>query len=237
MNNGRPGVRSSTSDRHGISHPTDNPLRLRAQRCSSQIITPQHRPLFCKFLYSKGKLVHSKLVISRPLRKTSAASLPKENTFSDNQILELQDFFRNKKIFDFSTTTSSETRDHNLPKRRFGKSPFVKRTAHRLKKAPPPEPRYLSMQSSRAHKVFKVFEDTAEVFDVRSVEYTNEGYFNTDNDIDTDEEQQKKAIEINLNSVALGHHNFVREFQREREKSEEVSVRLRPTGRKGSQNN
>ena len=93
------------------------------------------------------------------------------------------------------------------------------------------------MQSSRAHKVFKVFEDTAEVFDVRSVEYVNEGYFNTDNDIDTDEEQQKKAIENNLNSVALGHHNFVREFHREREKSEEMSVRLRPTGRKSSQNN
>jgi hypothetical protein len=180
--------------------------------------------------------VHSKLVISRPLRKKEVPNLQKESSFSENQILELQEFFRNKKVFDFSISTCPT--QASTPRRSNAAKPlFLKRTAHRLKKGPSPEPRHLSMQSVRGHRVFKVYEEVSEVFDTRSVDFQNEGYFNTDNDVDTDEEQQKKAIENNLNCVALGHQTFLRDFQRGQSKSPEVQPRLRPTGKGRSQNN
>lgn len=229
MNRGNLVHRSSTAERRVFSSVSSNGLSRDQKRSSSQIIVVRTQPFFCKLLYSKGKLVHSKLTIPRRVRPQLPKKSQPESTFSEGEILELQKFFHNKKALVLPSIS-----EHKFPPIRnrleTSKAAFLRRVGNRLNGSTQPTSKYVSMASARSHMCLPVYDDLTEVFDNQFIEAKDEGYFTIDNDIDTDEEQQSRAVKNNLETIAMGFDGFVREVA-ELSRTRSANNQLRRTGR------
>lgn len=227
MINERSEIRSTTSERKlPLSITFQRPLFNASKRGSSQVQKQSVRPLVCKFLYSKGKLIHSKLVLTKPIIRAKVNSTKNESTFSSAEILELQEFFRNKKSPFFEKIKPLEV--SNLKsKLKESKIIFLKRIKCKTENHHSSDSQYISMKSSRSNCVFRVFQSEAEVFEGFNHGSQNINYFVTDNDVDTDEEQQIKGIKNNIDCIGVGYEIFVKEFVNEEKNEKESLVNLK----------
>lgn len=226
MSNGKLANRSTTSEIRVLQSSYCQTQISSEKRSSSQIQTQSTKPVFCKFLYSKGKLIHSKLVISKPFRKVQTSNLKRETNFSASEILELQEFFRNKKSLSFQKTKFSDLRSLRS-KLCESRVLHLKRTNSKTRNTNIGESFFVAMKSTRANRVFRIFEEANEIFDDQDGQRVDEGFFVTDNDIDTDEEQQTKAVRTNVDSYVFGFEKFTRERDESRKRNRTITPHLK----------
>ena len=218
--------RSSTTNKKPFGNSSSGNQKLQIKRCKSQVFFTKKSPIIYKFLYSKGKLIHSKLVKLNSINKKPTSNLNRESKLHTNELLELQELFRNKKSFDFD---SRKIKDCRLIRKRLidQKQELFKKSIHKNKISSIFESKFLIMKSQRSHSAFKVYEDLNDVFESRSVEIKDDGYFVNDNDIDTDEEQQSKGIRYNLDCFTIGYQDFIKNEKKDQKKYQQP-FKLRP---------
>ena len=170
-------------------------------RCVSQVSTSNARLFVGKMLYSKGKLLHSKIHFSDKTINRRLA--PKYDVATGCKIEpeNLNGIFQTQKthLFDSNKLIEPMKSRHSFK--------LIQKTAIRTRKVRVREDtvvpsEFVIMESIRGCQALRTFDEAEETFEGGKVMKKDTLYFLADNDVDTDEEQQSKAVTNCLSKIS-----------------------------------